>query len=52
MEGWKERKWYRQTKSESTRLDDTGNGWRRTYEDLKELAMDRKQWRTWNLGPV
>ena len=23
-----------------------------TYEDLKKLAMDRKQWRTWNLGPV
>ena len=23
-----------------------------TYEDLKKLAMDRKQWRTWNLRPV
>ena len=23
-----------------------------TYEDLKKLAMYRKQWRTWHLGPV
>jgi hypothetical protein len=24
----------------------------RTYADLKKLALDRKRWRTWNLGPV
>jgi hypothetical protein len=24
----------------------------RTYEDLEKLALDRKRWRTWNLGPV
>jgi riboflavin synthase len=24
----------------------------RTHEDLKKLALDRKRWRTWNLGPV
>ena len=24
----------------------------RTYEDLKKLALDRKRWRTWDLGPV
>jgi hypothetical protein len=24
----------------------------RIYEDLKKLALDRRRWRTWNLGPV
>jgi hypothetical protein len=24
----------------------------KTYDDLKNLALDRERWRTWNLGPV
>lgn len=24
----------------------------RSYEDLKKLALDRRRWRTWDLGPV